>query len=232
MIVLYSYPDLFGVEDNNPYGLKIFAFLTLCGLPFEHRHILDTKLAPRGQLPYIDDDGAIIGDSDAIIAHLKRKYDPPIDKALTSAQKDLDLLVRRTLDDLYWVMSYSRWRDPRYWPTFRDTLLTTHPDISADALEGARKYNFERYHYQGIGRFEPDDVYARGIADLQAAANLIGDAGYMFGAQPSGIDATLYGFLANIYFYDIDTPLKQFVLSQPKLVGHVQAMRAALKQTP
>ena len=71
MIVLYSYPDLFGVEDNNPYGLKIFAFLTLCGLPFEHRHILDTKLAPRGQLPYIDDDGAIIGDSDAIVAHLK-----------------------------------------------------------------------------------------------------------------------------------------------------------------
>jgi glutathione S-transferase len=232
MIVLYSYPDLFGVEDNNPYGLKIFAFLRLCGLPFEHRHILDTKLAPRGQLPYIDDDGAIIGDSDAIVAHLKRKYDPPIDKALTSAQKDLDLFVRRTLDDLYWVMSYSRWRDPRYWPTFRDTLLATHPDITADALEGARKYNFERYHYQGIGRFEPDDVYARGIADLQAVANLIGDAGYMFGAQPSGIDATLYGFLANIYFYDIDTPLKQFVLSQPKLVGHVQAMRAALKQTP
>ena len=57
-----------------------------------------------------------------------------IDKSLTLAQQDLDLLLRRTLDDLYWVMSYSRWRDPRYWPTFRDALLTTHPDITADAL--------------------------------------------------------------------------------------------------
>ena len=176
MITLYSYPDLYGVEDNNPYGLKIFAFLTLCRLPFEHRHILDTRLAPRGQLPYIVDDDTTIGDSDAIVAHLVRKYDLAIDKSLTLAQQDLHLLLRRTLDDLYWVMSYSRWRDPRYWPTFRDALLTTHPDITADALEAARKYNFERYHYQGIGRFEPEDVYARGVADLRAVANLIDDA--------------------------------------------------------
>ena len=34
MITLYSYPELFGVADNNPYGVKIFAFLKLCGLEF------------------------------------------------------------------------------------------------------------------------------------------------------------------------------------------------------
>ncbi|MGC2396806.1 MAG: glutathione S-transferase family protein, partial [Rhodomicrobium sp.] len=39
MITLYSYPELFGVADNNPYGLKIFAFLNLCNLPFRHEHI-------------------------------------------------------------------------------------------------------------------------------------------------------------------------------------------------
>ena len=71
-------------------------------------------------------------------------------------------------------------------------------------------------------------MYARGIADLRAMANLIDDGGFMFGPNPASIDACLYGFLANIYFYDIDTPLKQFVLSQPKLVGHVRVMRAAL----
>jgi hypothetical protein len=26
---LYSYPELFGVADNNGYGLKVFAFLKL-----------------------------------------------------------------------------------------------------------------------------------------------------------------------------------------------------------
>ena len=36
MITLYSYPVLFGVADNNGYGLKVYAFLRLAGLPFTH----------------------------------------------------------------------------------------------------------------------------------------------------------------------------------------------------
>jgi Glutathione S-transferase N-terminal domain len=68
MLTLYSYPELFGVADNNGYGLKVFAFLRLAGLPFRHEHIFDASSAPRGQLPYIVDDGETIGDSDTIIA--------------------------------------------------------------------------------------------------------------------------------------------------------------------
>ena len=33
MLTLYSYPPLFGVADNNGYGLKVFAFLKLAGVP-------------------------------------------------------------------------------------------------------------------------------------------------------------------------------------------------------
>jgi glutathione S-transferase len=228
MITLYSYPGLYGLEDNNPYGLKIFAFLKLSGAPFDHRHILDTKSAPRGQLPYITDDQESIGDSDAIIAFLKRKYGVDIDHALTPIQHDLDFLIRRALDDLYWVMSYSRWSDPRFWPIFKDAFLLAYPGIAADSLDAARQYNFERYRYQGIGRFETSDVYARGIADLQVISNLLGDSEFLFGAQPASIDASVYGFVANIFFYDIDTPLKQFVLARPDLLQHCHSVRAAI----
>jgi len=228
MITLFSYPGLYGLEDNNPYGLKVFAFLKLCGLRFEHRHIVDTKSAPRGQLPYVTDDGESIGDSDAIIAYFKREYGLDIDQALTPMQHDLDFLIRRALDDLYWVMSYSRWSDPRFWPLFKHAFLSAHPDITADSLDAARQYNFERYRYQGIGRFETEAVYARGIADLQVVSNLLGGNEFLFGAQPASIDACVYGFVANIFFYDIDTPLKQFVLTRPDLVRHCRAVRAAI----
>ncbi|HXZ08765.1 MAG TPA: glutathione S-transferase C-terminal domain-containing protein, partial [Paraburkholderia sp.] len=40
------------------------------------------------------------------------------------------------------------------------------------------------------------------------------------------IDASVYGFIANIYFYDIDTPLRQYVVARPGLVRHCLAMRA------
>src|SRR5262249_38052771 len=97
MLTLYSYPQLFRVADNNGYGLKVFAFLRLAGVPFRHEHIFDASSAPRGQLPYIVDDGETIGDSDTIIAHLIAKYRLTIDAKLTGAQHDTDHLITRML---------------------------------------------------------------------------------------------------------------------------------------
>jgi glutathione S-transferase len=228
MLTLFSYPDLYGVPDNNPYGLKIFAFLKLSRLAFRHERIFDAKDAPRGQLPYIRDEGKIIGDSDLIISHLITRYALPIDDELTTSQRDTDHLVRRMLDDLYWVMSFSRWKDPRFWPFFRNALLATHPRLSKEALETAREYNSKRYYYQGIGRYEPSDVYARGIADLEVLAHLLPESGFLFGARPASIDAGIYGFIANIYYFDIDTPLKACLVSRPNIVAHCHSVRTAL----
>src|SRR6266705_4346827 len=106
MLTLYSYPELFGVADNNGYGLKVFAFLRLNGVPFWHEHVFEASAAPRGQLPYIVDDGETIGDSDTIIAHATRKFRLKIDDGLTAAQRDTGHLITRMLDALYGVMSY------------------------------------------------------------------------------------------------------------------------------
>ena len=227
MLTLYSYPDLFGVADNNPYGLKIYAFLKLTNIPFKHEHILDASKAPRAQLPYITDGTDTIGDSDAIIAHLIATRALTIDTALTEQQRDTHLLIRRTLDDLYWVMSYSRWKDDAYFPQFRDALLKTHPDLTEAALLQAREFNFQRYHFQGIGRFPPEAAYARGLSDLQTLAHLLPGQGYMFGPTPTSIDAALYGFIANIHFYEIQTPLKSFIETQPHLTSHCVALHRA-----
>jgi glutathione S-transferase len=228
MLTLFSYPELFGLPDNNPYGLKIYAFLKLCGLAFTQEHIIDTTVAPRGQLPYLLDGDEKIGDSDVIVAHLIARYRLAIDAGLSVAQRDTHLLVRRALDDLYWVMSYSRWKDDRFWPLFRDAFLSRHKDASMATLEAAREYNFKRYYYQGIGRSEPDGAYARGLADLDVLARLVPPDGFVFGAAPTSLDAALYGFIANIYFFEIDTPLRKFVLAHPNLVRHCEAIHAAI----
>ena len=224
MITLYSYPTLFGVADNNGYGLKVFAFLRLAGLQFTHEHIFDASAAPRGQLPYLVDDGETIGDSETIVAHLISKYRLSIDDVLGARERALSLLVTRMLDDLYWVMSYSRWKDERYWPAFRDALMREHPTLTLEGLQKAREFNFQRYHFQGIGRYAPEAAYARGLADLKALAELVPASGYVHGQRPTSVDAGIYGFIANIYFYAIDTPLKEFVLAQQNLVRHCTAI--------
>jgi glutathione S-transferase len=228
MIRLYSYPALFDVADNNGYGLKVFAFMRLAGLAFTHEHIFDASAAPRAQLPYLIDDGQIVGDSETIIAHLIGRYGLTIDQALGPRERNVSFLVTRLLDDLYWVMSYSRWKDERYWPAFRSALMREHPSLSEENLVKAREYNFRRYHYQGIGRYEPDAAYARGLADLGLLADLVPASGYVHGAHPTSIDAGIYGFLANIYFYEIDTPLKQFLCARQNLVRHCMAIHQAI----
>jgi glutathione S-transferase len=129
-------------------------------------------------------------------------------------------------------MSYSRWKDERYWPAFRDALMREHPSVSEEGLGKAREFNFQRYHYQGIGRYAPDAAYARGLADLGVLARLIPASGFVHGPRPTGVDAGIYGFVANIYFYDIDTPLKQFVASHRNLVRHCLAIHEGVSPPP
>jgi glutathione S-transferase len=230
MLTLYSYPTLFGVADNNGYGLKVFAFLKLAGVPFAHEHIFDASKAPRGQLPYIVDGDDTVGDSETILKFVTKKYRLAIDAALTDAQRTQNLLITRMLDDLYWVMSYSRWKDERYWPAFRDALKREHPQLTDEGLMKAKEFNAQRYYYAGIGRYDPDAAMARGLADLAAIAELIPARGYVHGDKPASIDAALYGFVANIYFYDIDTPLKRFVVAHDNIVRHCRAIHEAVSK--
>ena len=160
--------------------------------------------------------------------HLNKKYALAIDAGLDTAQRDQNLLVTRLLDDLYWVMSYSRWKDERYFPAFRDALLREHPGITSDGLRKAQEFNFQRYYYAGIGRYAPEAAYTRGLADVGVLARLVPAKGYVHRSQPTSIDAGIYGFIANIHFYTIDTPLKRFVATQPNLVRHCLALHQAV----
>jgi hypothetical protein len=52
----------------------------------------------------------------------------------------------------------------------------------------------------------------------------------MFGDAPGSIDAAIYGFIANIYFYDIATPLKAYILSRNNLVRHCERMHTSVQR--
>jgi hypothetical protein len=67
-------------------------------------------------------------------------------------------------------------------------------------------------------------LYKRGLPDLQILASVIGDNRFLFDSEPTSIDAGVYGFVANIYFYKIDTPLRKFFASHTNLIRHCNAV--------
>lgn len=226
MIILYLYPGLFGLEDNNPFGLKVATFLKMTKLPFEMKHIIDTSEAPRGQLPYMEIDGEITSDSNAMIEKILKTYQLPIDTNLSEKEKALDFAIRCMLDEhLYWVIAYSRWQDENYWPQFEEVLIGAFSNMKKGDLDGFRENNINKYQMQGIGRYSPQEVYKKGIQDLKVIETLLSDEGYFFGKNPHTIDACIYGFLANIYYYEIETPLRSFIQKSGKLPSYLDRVR-------
>ncbi len=229
MITLYSYPQLFGIPDNNPFGLKVDTFLRLAKLPYQVEHVLNTKNAPRGQLPYIVDNSTVVSESNVIINYLTEKYKVTLDAQITEMQKSLHFLVTRMIDNhLYWVMSYSRWQDERYWPLFKAEFLKQPLNLSDSTLEQIRKFNIEKYHYQGIGRYSLQEVYQAGLDDLKIINTFLGTNDFLFGETIHVVDACCYGFLANIFYFDINTPLRDFMCETKTLHDYTNRIRTLL----
>ena len=125
------------------------------------------------------------------------------------------------LDDLYWVMSCSRWKDERYWPAFRD-LLTRASQFTDDSLLKAKES-------MPSATIMPVSAATRRTPRWRAGSPtsvdpLVPAAGYVHGEKPTSVDAAIYGFIANIYFYPIETPLKQSVLTHANIVRHCRSI--------
>ena len=68
--------------------------------------------APKGKLPYVEDDGAIIADSTFIRWHLEQKYRIDFDRGLDAAQKATGWAFEKMIEDnFYWVIVHDRWAD-------------------------------------------------------------------------------------------------------------------------
>ncbi len=63
MITLYTFGPAFGLPDPSPFVMKAMMLLKLAGLDYVEKRA-DVRRAPKGKLPYIDDDGTIVADFD------------------------------------------------------------------------------------------------------------------------------------------------------------------------
>jgi hypothetical protein len=86
-----------------------------------------------------------------------------------------------------------------------------------------REHNFKRYRASDV----MSRMLREGNSRPSVLANLLPTSGFLFGgAKPTSTDAGTYGFIANIYFYEIDMPLKEFLASQTNVVLHCQTCGA------
>jgi len=78
----------------------------------------------------------------------------------------------------------------------------------------------------GMGRHKKDEVYAIAKKDLQTLSDYLEAKPFVMGQDPTQVDASVFGYLAQILWQDKDSPQHAFVHSEFKnLIGYCERMK-------
>ena len=226
MIKLYQFAPAFGLPNISSFCLKLETYLRMVKIPFESVYGSDMSKAPKGKMPYIIDGDKKIGDSNFIIDHLKQTHGD-LDTHLSASDRAISLAIRRLIEEnLYWVMAHNRWSEPKNWEMTKAVSFKELPALlKATVPNLARKDMQKQIQGHGMGKHSFEEIYAIGIADLVALADFLGDKKFFFGDEPTSLDASAYGILANILGTPFDSPLKDKAQQLNNIVGYCDRIR-------
>lgn len=230
-ITLYAAPRAWGLPSISPAAAKLETWLRMAGIPYEVAP-LDYALAPKGKMPFVEIDGQRMGDSTLILERLSKESGKDPDADLGPTERAVSHAFRRMIkENLYWVMAVDRWVTDEnfavYTPILAEVFFAALPPEHQHVYVAAtRKEMVDQTRAQGMGRHTPDEVQQIGIADLKAISEYLGDKPFFMGDKPTTVDATLYGYLANLLLVPIASKGRDFGRTLPNLLAHCERMRA------
>jgi glutathione S-transferase len=198
MIKLYVIPPAFGLRNTGPFGLKCEMALLHLKQEFEMVPSGDPRSAPKGKLPYMEDDGEVIADSELILQHLDRKTNGGLYGHLSDEElADGIAFSRLTEEHLYWTVVASRWLDDAWWPNITAGFFASMPFPMRQIVPViARRQVRQTYHLQGLGRHSLEDQKDFARRDLDAIAKKVGEGPYLLGEKLSAFDFGIASLLA------------------------------------
>src|SRR6266581_2700006 len=161
MITLYNFGPAFGLPDPSPVAMKVETLLRMANLLYRTDSTGFAK-APKGKIPYINDDGVVVPDSTFIRWHIEKKYRIDFDQGLDASQRATAWAFEKMIEEqLYWVVVNDRWMNDenfRKGPAvfFRKVPAPLRPFVTTMVRRKLRG----TLHGHGIGRHSPDEILA------------------------------------------------------------------------
>ncbi len=228
MLQLIQFPRLLGMMNASPFCMKVEVFLKLAGLPYT---VDDQRLPmrlPKGKLPALQDGGTLVCDSQAIIEYLQQHYHDQLPAALRTPELGADLALRRMLEEHgYFAGLWGRWIDEAGFAVVLPAFFQQVPAALRGPVAALVRRKMRRDLVgQGMGRHCPAEVTAHACADLDATQAMLGGRPFFGGAAPSALDATVYAFVANGLFVEINSPVRRHLQGLAALVAYCARMDA------
>ncbi len=227
MITLYSFGPEFGLPDPSPFVTKTEILLKMSGLAYRN----DTegfRKAPKGKLPYIDDHGAIISDSTFIRWYLESQHGIDFDRGLSPKQRAVAWAFEKMAEDqFYWTMMHARWSDEANFAKGPRKFFQKVPAIVRPVVVRMIRRQVRRSLWsQGTGRHSRTEIAALGTRTIDAIADYLGQKPYFMGMEPTGVDATIFAFVAGTLCPVFDTPIRTAAEKHDNLKRYVSRMAA------
>ena len=228
MLQLIQFPRLLGMMNASPFCMKVEVFLKLAGLPYT---VDDQRLPmrlPKRKLPALQDGDTLVCDSQAIIEHLQQCYHDQLPATLRTPELGADLALRRMLEEHgYFAGLWGRWIDEAGFAVVQPAFFKQVPAPLRGVVATLVRRKMQRDLLgQGMGRHSPAEIHARACADLDATQAMLGERPFFGGAAPSALDATVYAFLANGLFVEINSAVRSHLQGLAALVAYCARMDA------
>jgi glutathione S-transferase len=221
VITLYTFGPAFGLPDPSPFVTKAEVLIKMPGLPYR-THTKGFRKAPKGKLPYIDDDGTIIADSTFIRMHLERKYRIDFDQGLAPADRGVAWAFEKTCEDhLYWAVLHSRWMDAANFDRGPRRFFDRVPAPLRPLVIGMVRRQVRRNLWgHGLGRHSSAEIAALGERAINSIADFLGDKPYLMGTNPCGADATVFAFIAGCLVARFKGPVQTATEKRSNLIAY------------
>uniref|UniRef100_A0A0K0E319 Failed axon connections n=1 Tax=Strongyloides stercoralis TaxID=6248 RepID=A0A0K0E319_STRER len=196
------------IPQISPFALKLETWLRATKLNYQNISNNFTVFSNKGQIPFIELNGRQVADSNAIIEHLKEKFNCDIDRSLSEEQKAIGRAIRLLAEEsVFRILIFNR---------YKHTEWFVGSEGFGDVLSGLKKKFFEKVGLKmfkrkleskcqahGIGRNKEHEVEDILKGDLKALSVLLAGKPYFFGDSFTTIDATVFGQLAQVYYTPI-----------------------------
>lgn len=232
MIKLFQLPRVWGLPSISPPCMRLETWMRMTDISYEAR-VMDpvNYPIPKGKIPYIEENGMIMGDSTLIIDYLRRTRNVDPDARLTPTERAISTAFSRMLtENTYWITVHDRYVYEPGWAVYRELIrpmITVGAPIEQheEIIAGFKQTILAGYHGHGLGRHTSEEVIQIMKADLDAVSTFLGDKPFFFGDKPTGVDATAYAVVANVINVPLDTQLARFGRELPNLVAYCKRMQ-------
>jgi glutathione S-transferase len=221
MITLYGFRPGPGLPDFSPFVVKTMLLLKLAGLDYVADSALPLQ-APKGKLPYIDDDGVIVADSTLIRWHIEKTCGIDLDAGLTPQQRAIAWAAEKMCEDhFYWIAMRGRWLDDANFARGPARIFDSAPALLRPFLRNLVRGRVRKALYaQGTSRYTEEEATRLGLRDLETLATLLGDKPYFFGDKPCGADATFFAFISGSLAPIWESPLRDAAEKTPNILAY------------